>query len=297
MVRVAQPRLAEARATSVDQPSGSRLTLVTAPRRIAALVSLYAIHMSPPPGHSEAVSEGAGFVRFKVADFGPPTGVKNTADAVIYAPAGIVDSHTLADAVRRVLEVALALAALVVAAPLMALIALTIRLDSPGPAVFRQQRVGRGGIPFTFFKFRTLYVDARERFPHLYAYRYSPEEIQTFCFKLKDDPRVTRVGRWLRKSTLDELPNFLNVVIGDMALVGPRPEIPEMLPYYRLEEQLKFSVRPGITGLAQTSGRGDLSFRETVLRDLEYVKRRSLRVDLSIIGRTLIQIVARKGAF
>ena len=112
-----------------------------------------------------------------------------------------------------------------------------------------------------------------------------------------NDPRVTPQGEWLRKSTLDELPNFWNVLRGDMALVGPRPEIPEMLPYYEGEMQLKFRVRPGITGLAQISGRGRLGFYETVKYDVEYVKNRSFRLDLKILLITIYKIVARDGAF
>ena len=152
-------------------------------------------------------------------------------------------------------------------------------------------------MPFGFVKFRTLYADARERFPHLFEYKYSDEEIANLIFKRSDDPRVTPQGKWLRTSTLDELPNFWNVLKGEMALVGPRPEIPEMLPYYSNEQLLKFTVRPGITGLAQISGRGRLSFQETVKLDVEYVKRRSLLLDLKIVFLTLYKLVTRDGAF
>ena len=146
-------------------------------------------------------------------------------------------------------------------------------------------------------KFRTLYADARERFPEMYRYKYSTEEIQTILFKPLDDPRVTPEGRWLRKSTLDELPNFWNVLKGDMGLVGPRPEIPEMLPYYHGEMLTKFTVRPGITGLAQVSGRGRLSFQDTVALDTEYVRRRSVRLDAEILLKTLKVVLLRQGAF
>jgi lipopolysaccharide/colanic/teichoic acid biosynthesis glycosyltransferase len=199
--------------------------------------------------------------------------------------------------VQRLVESVLAATVLVLTLPIMLLIALIVRLDSPGPVVFRQVRVGRHGKLFRFWKFRTLYVDARERWPHLYSYRYTADEVAALHFKLKNDPRVTRVGRWLRKSTLDELPNLWNVLTGEVALVGPRPEIPEMLPYYDDEGLKKFSVRPGITGLAQVRGRGDLSFRDTVNFDVEYVRTRSVRLDLEILTRTLICTVLRKGAF
>jgi lipopolysaccharide/colanic/teichoic acid biosynthesis glycosyltransferase len=197
----------------------------------------------------------------------------------------------------RATEILLAATLLLLTLPLMLIIAVIVKLDSPGPAVFRQIRLGRHGQLFRFAKFRTLYVDARQRWPELYAYRYTPDEVAALYFKLKNDPRVTRVGRWLRKSTLDELPNLWNVLVGEVALVGPRPEIPEMLPYYTAETLAKFSVRPGVTGLAQVRGRGDLSFRDTVALDVEYVHTRSLKLDVDILARTLCCTLLRKGAF
>ncbi len=179
----------------------------------------------------------------------------------------------------------------------MLCIGIAIRVDSPGPALFRQMRVGRRGRLFKFVKFRTMHADARERFPELYEYDYTPEEIETLVFKSRGDPRITRIGEWLRRTTLDELPNFWNVLTGDMALVGPRPEIPEMLPYYRQEHLKKFSVPPGITGLAQISGRGRLRFLETAELDAQYVDTRSLLMDSRILLRTASLILRRDGAF
>ena len=168
---------------------------------------------------------------------------------------------------------------------------------TPGPAIFKQTRIGRNCKPFTLYKFRTLYADARERFPELYNYDYSPDQIETLQFKTADDPRVTPQGKRLRMSTLDELPNLWNVLKGEMALVGPRPEIPEMLPYYHGELIEKFSVRPGVTGLAQISGRGRLKFLETAALDLEYVRTRSIRTDAKIVCLTILKVVLRDGAF
>ncbi len=190
-----------------------------------------------------------------------------------------------------------AAAALLLFLPVMLLVALAIRLDSGGPALFRQKRVGRSGRLFTFVKFRTFRADARERFPELYAYQYTPEEIEELRFKIPGDPRLTRIGEWLRTTTLDELPNFWNVLVGDMSLVGPRPEIPEMLPYYRDEDLIKFSVRPGVTGLAQISGRGRLRFLDTAEFDARYVRERSLLLDAKILVRTISLILRRDGAF
>lgn len=195
------------------------------------------------------------------------------------------------------LEVAVAVPALILMSPILLLIAVMIRIDSPGPALFFQYRLGAGAKPFRFVKFRTLYVDARERFPELYAYRYTDQQIQSLRFKVENDPRVTRVGRWLRQSSLDELPNFYNVLTGDMALVGPRPEIPEMLPYYKGAMLEKFAVRPGVTGLAQTSGRGRLGFVETVDLDTQYVRTRTFLGDVGLLGRTIRMVVLRDGAF
>jgi lipopolysaccharide/colanic/teichoic acid biosynthesis glycosyltransferase len=198
---------------------------------------------------------------------------------------------------RRGIEIAVAVVALAVTWPLMLLVALIVKLDTPGPALFRQTRVGLNGRHFAFYKFRTLYVDARERFPELYAYRYTREEVQSLRFKREKDPRITPAGRWLRKSTLDELPNFWNLLLGDIALVGPRPEIPEMTRHYLPGQLLKFSVKPGITGLAQTHGRGNLSFQDTIAYDLAYVRRRSVLLDVRLIFRTVRMLLKLDGAF
>jgi len=248
------------------------------------------------------------WLRTSVTDTWPPTLIPRRSgdDALRTAPAwqdalDYLRSHAgEAEAVSpmvRAVEIVVASILLILTSPLMAVIALIVKLDSPGPAVFRQPRVGRHGRLFRFAKFRTLYTDARERWPELYAYAYTPDQIRELHFKMTNDPRVTRVGRWLRKSTLDELPNLWNVLTGEVALVGPRPEIPEMLPYYDRETLTKFFVRPGVTGLAQVGGRGDLSFTDTVRFDVEYVQRRSLALDIEILFKTFICTIRRKGAF
>jgi lipopolysaccharide/colanic/teichoic acid biosynthesis glycosyltransferase len=200
------------------------------------------------------------------------------------------------DLTKRGIDVVLASIAVAVFLPLIGLIALLIRIDSRGPAIFRQVRVGEHGRTFVFYKFRTMRVDARERFPDLYAYDYSDDEIATIYFKLPYDPRCTRVGHWLRKTSLDELPNLFNVVRGEMSMVGPRPEIPEMLPFYQPEQYCKFAVKPGLTGLAQVSGRNILRFAETNVVDVDYVARRSTRLDLTILARTVQCVTLMVGA-
>ena len=197
----------------------------------------------------------------------------------------------------RAVEIVVAVIALALTALPQLIMAFLIRRGSPGPALFRQNRVGRNGRLFRFVKFRTLYHDAAVRWPELYAYDYTPAELEDLKYKHATDPRVTPQGKWMRFSSLDELPNFWNLLTGEVALVGPRPEIPEMLPYYELKDLKKFSVRPGITGLAQISGRGRLSFREVLSYDIEYVNNRSLGLDLKIIFLTFWKIVTHDGAF
>ncbi len=197
---------------------------------------------------------------------------------------------------KRATDVVLAAALLVVSAPIMAVLVVLVKLDSRGPALFCHRRVGKGGQLFRFYKFRTMHSDARERFPDLYAYDYREEELETMYFKLPYDPRLTRVGRWLRRTSLDELPNLFNVIKGDMTLVGPRPEIPEMLPFYRPDQYCKFAVKPGVTGLAQVSGRNILRFVETNETDAKYVAMRSLRADFEILIETARTVWARVGA-
>ena len=142
-----------------------------------------------------------------------------------------------------------------------------------------------------------MYHDARTRFPAYYAYRFTRENFHSQFPTIQYDPRVTRAGRLLRQLSLDELPNLWSVVTGDMSLVGPRPEAPEVLQYYTAEEMIKFTLRPGITGLAQTCGRGLLDWGETLALDLQYVRTRSVALDLKIILLTIKRVITRHGAF
>jgi len=197
---------------------------------------------------------------------------------------------------KRTIDVVVAATLLFVTWPLIAALALIIRLESRGAAVFRQRRVGRDGEVLRFCKFRTMYTDARERFPELYDYTFTAEEFATSFYKPSVDPRNTPFGRALRTTTLDELPNLFNVLKGDVSLVGPRPELPELVRYYTPEQLLKFSVKSGITGLAQVSGRNNLTIQEQIAADLEYVERCSILYDLRLIGRTAVMVLKRVGA-
>ena len=198
---------------------------------------------------------------------------------------------------KRCVDLVVSLLFLIIAIPVFPILALLVRLDSPGPIVFRQRRVGRGGRVFFFYKFRTMRADAKVRYPQMYAYRYSRAEFLDMLLKTPDDPRLTPFGRRLRKTSLDELPNLFNVLRGDMSLVGPRPELPEMVRYYTDEELSKFSVRPGVTGLWQVSGRATLRNGKQLEADVEYVRKRSLAFDIGILVRTFRAVVLRIGAF
>jgi exopolysaccharide biosynthesis polyprenyl glycosylphosphotransferase len=182
----------------------------------------------------------------------------------------------------------------IVVLPVLLLLALLIRLDSKGPAFFRQTRVGRRGNEFTVFKLRTMYADAEAR---LEALREHNDAVDSLLFKMRDDPRVTRIGKLLRRWSLDEVPQLWNVVRGDMALVGPRPPLPSEVSRYDQEVARRLLVRPGITGLWQVSGRSDLSWRESVRLDLYYVENWSLALDAMIVWKTVFAVFRRHGAY
>jgi len=186
-----------------------------------------------------------------------------------------------------------ALALLAVFGPLLLTVALCVRLTSRGPVLFRQVRVGRDGSLFRIFKFRSMYVDAEARLAEL---RHLNEH-DGVLFKIRDDPRVTRVGRWLRRFSLDELPQLLNVVLGQMSLVGPRPPLPSEVAAYADDVRRRLAVKPGMTGLWQVSGRADLPWEEAVRLDLRYVENWSLSLDLVILLRTMTAVVRSSGAY
>lgn len=194
--------------------------------------------------------------------------------------------------VRRSVDIVVAVTVLLVTLPLLLVAAIAIRLDSPGPALFLQERVGRGGRHFRMVKLRGMYADARERFPSLYA--YDGHEAGTFRFHADSDPRVTRVGRFLRRTSIDELPNFVNVLTGDMSVVGPRPDIPELMALYGDRAATVLAVRPGVTSLPKAQGRDDLSFAETLALEVQYVRTRSLLLDLKIIALTIPTVLRRR---
>lgn len=194
---------------------------------------------------------------------------------------------------KDVVERALALAAFVMALPLLAVLCLAIRLETPGPALFRQERIGRNGVPFTMLKLRSMGVDAEVVRQGLVA----ANEKDGVLFKIADDPRITRLGAKLRRYSLDELPQLWNVVRGDMSLVGPRPALPSEVAQYDIDPKRRLVVKPGVTGLWQVSGRSDLTWAESVRLDLKYVDNWSLGLDARILVRTVRAVLGHRGAY
>jgi lipopolysaccharide/colanic/teichoic acid biosynthesis glycosyltransferase len=190
--------------------------------------------------------------------------------------------------------VILAVCALVLSLPLMPLVALAIRLDSPGPVLFRQERVGKGGKHFEVFKFRSMIEGADAEQESLIR---EADEADGRRFKLKDDPRVTRFGRLMRRTSVDELPQFYNVLRGDMSVVGPRPALPEEVAQYQEWHKKRLELVPGITGLWQVSGRSEIPFDEMVLLDVYYIENWSLGLDLRILLQTIPKVLFAEGAY
>ena len=194
---------------------------------------------------------------------------------------------------KRGLDLLLATMALLVLFPIMAITALAIKLESPGPIIFRQTRVGKWGKTFTCYKFRSMCMDAEARKPAL----IQQNEVDGPIFKMQTDPRVTRVGRIIRKLSIDELPQLFNVFKGDMSLVGPRPPVPHEVNQYKFDHLRRLDAMPGLTGLQQVSGRSDLPFDRWVELDLQYISQQSLRKDLEILLKTIPAVLLGKGAY
>jgi exopolysaccharide biosynthesis polyprenyl glycosylphosphotransferase len=201
-------------------------------------------------------------------------------------------SDAVALALKRTFDVVASALALVLLAPLLVAIAAAIRLESPGPVLFRQRRVGLNGRAFLMLKFRSMYRDAEARLESLRV----RNEMSGPVFKMTNDPRVTRVGRFIRRTSLDELPQFLNVLWGDMSIVGPRPPLPAEVRQYKRWQRRRLSVRPGITCVWQISGRNEIDFDRWMELDLEYIDSWSLRGDIAICLKTIPAVLSARGA-
>jgi lipopolysaccharide/colanic/teichoic acid biosynthesis glycosyltransferase len=209
------------------------------------------------------------------------------------ADAASLDGRRWYPPVKRVLDVVAAVVLLACLLPLFLVVAFLIELDTRGPVFYRQQRVGRDGRPFRMVKFRSMQRGADRQLVQLLPLN----ETDGPMFKLRCDPRVTRVGRVLRRLSIDELPQLFNVLLGDMSLVGPRPALQREVDQYAAWQRHRLDVLPGLTGLWQVSGRSDLSFEDGMALDLQYVAQRSLLLDMAIIAKTIPAILRCRGAY
>jgi lipopolysaccharide/colanic/teichoic acid biosynthesis glycosyltransferase len=194
---------------------------------------------------------------------------------------------------KRTFDILFSATLLIIVAPLLVLVAVSIKLGSRGPILFSQLRAGAGGKPFRMLKFRTMYTGADAQVSQLVRL----DELEEPMFKLEEDPRVTGVGRLLRRLSLDELPQLLNVLRGQMSLVGPRPEELELVKRYRPEHRLRLAVKPGMTGPMQVNGRANLTFGERLALELNYIENLSLGRDLRLLAQTASAVVRRNGAY
>ncbi len=195
---------------------------------------------------------------------------------------------------KRAIDVIGASLGLLLISPLLAAVAIAIKLEDPGSSVlFHQVRIGKGEKPFRMYKFRSMVPNAEQKLEELLG----KNEIRGAMFKMKSDPRITRVGRWIRRTSIDELPQLFNVLKGDMSLVGPRPPLPREVAEYSEYDKKRLSVESGCTGLWQVSGRNDLSFEQMVELDLAYIQQRSIAGDIKIIFKTFKLLLGAKDAY
>ncbi len=232
-----------------------------------------------------------------IVDVGDPTPVidgRHVVPGVVWGHRGLVAAPRWQRLLKRAVDIVGATLGLVLLAPILVVAALAVKVGSAGPVLYVSDRVGRGGRPFQMMKFRSMRhgaQHARDHHGHLNIHDSGP------IFKIRDDPRVTPVGRLLRRSSLDELPQLWNVLRGNMSLVGPRPPLPEEFARYEARERRRLEVKPGITCIWQVSGRSDIDFDTWVNMDLAYIDGWSLRLDARLLARTLVAVVSRRGAY
>lgn len=194
---------------------------------------------------------------------------------------------------KRILDIVLSLIGIIVLSPIFILLTIWIKMDSEGPAIFKQVRVGKDAEEFTIYKFRTMVVNAEKK----RELDIDPTNLENFVFQSRSDNRITKSGAFLRKTSLDEIPQLFNVFFGNMSLVGPRPEIPDVVKFYPEAYRQRLLVPPGITGLAQISGRGEIELGKTVYYDLTYIKEFSIWEDIKILFKTIFSVFKKEGAF
>jgi exopolysaccharide biosynthesis polyprenyl glycosylphosphotransferase len=195
---------------------------------------------------------------------------------------------------KRIMDCIGAGIGLLLLSPLFAAMAILIKLESAGPVLFSQTRIGKDGVEFRCWKFRSMFQDAEQRKQELLQQNEMDGGV---TFKMKHDPRVTRVGRFIRKASIDELPQLWNVFNGDMSLVGPRPPVPQEVAQYTAHERQRLAVKPGITCIWQVSGRSDIPFNEQVMLDIKYIQSRSLWLDISLLLRTIPAVLLARGSY
>src|SRR5262245_7488525 len=195
---------------------------------------------------------------------------------------------------KRSLDIVAGGMLLILCTPIFFLIAILIKLEDRGPVFFAQRRVGQFGREFKMYKIRSMCLNAEQRLKDLLARNQHQDGV---TFKVKDDPRITRVGRWLRKFSLDELPQFFNVLIGNMSLVGPRPPVPGEVRKYSMAHRRRLAIKPGITCLWQVSGRAEIDFSGQVQLDVDYIENLSFWMDLKILARTVPAVISGRGAY
>ena len=195
---------------------------------------------------------------------------------------------------KRILDVVISLLTLVLLSPLLIIVGLLIKQESNGPALFKQQRVGLYGKTFTMFKFRSMSQDAQAQRNKLERHN---EMSSGVLFKIKNDPRITPLGKIIRKTSIDELPQLINVLQGEMSLVGPRPALPNEVSQYSFNDRTRLNVLPGITCLWQVMGRSEIPFEQQVKLDLKYIKEQSLLFDVSLLLKTIPAVIKAKGAY
>lgn len=197
-------------------------------------------------------------------------------------------------AVKRLADIILSLTGLLLLSPLFGIVAALIYIDDPGPVFYSQIRVGLNGREFRFHKFRSMVMNADKMKDQLMTENESADGV---LFKMKDDPRITKIGKFIRKFSIDELPQLVNVLSGEMSLVGPRPALPREVEEYTLEERKRLHIKPGITGIWQVSGRSDIPFKEQVQLDLKYIRSQSFFRDIGLLLKTVPAILTGKGAY
>ena len=195
---------------------------------------------------------------------------------------------------KRALDISVAATVLIILSPVFAIVALLVKLETPGPVFFKQTRVGLNGRHFTMWKFRSMGVNAEAVKSSLSDQNEMENGV---LFKMKNDPRITRVGAFIRKASIDELPQIFNVLIGDMSLVGPRPPVPSEVEQYSMSDLRRLSVVPGITCIWQVSGRSDIPFKQQVELDVKYIETQSFFLDLVLLFKTVPAVLTARGAY